>query len=153
MTGELTDLQINNILSSQVVGRMACSDGNQPYIVPVTFAYDGAYIYGQTNEGTKLTIIRENPNVCFEVDMLIDIWNWQSVIVYGKFEELFDEASEKARALLYRRVFPMMTSSTIHHHLYEKDTNGNSILNDETRIKSVLYRIKLTKKTGRFEKQ
>lgn len=153
MTGELTNLQINNILSSQVVGRLACSDGNQPYIVPVTFAYDGEYIYGQTNEGTKLKIIRANPNVCFEVDMLIDIWNWQSVIVYGEFEELFTEAAENARSLLFRRVFPMMTSSSIHHHQYEKDSRGNDILDDETRVKSVLYRIKLTKMTGRFEKQ
>ena len=152
MTGELTKLQINNILSSQVVGRIACSDGNQPYIVPVTFAFDGEYIYGQTNEGNKLKILRKNPSVCFEVDMLIDIWNWQSVIVYGIFEELFDAEAERAKALLTRRVFPLMTSSSIHHH-HERDTNGNGRLDDETRFKSVYYKIKLSKVTGRFEQQ
>jgi len=154
MTGELTNTQINNILSSQVVGRLACTDGNRPYIVPVTFAFDGEYIYGQTNEGTKLKILRKNPNVCFEVDMLIDIWNWQSVIIYGKFEELFNDQAEKAKAILVRRVFPMMTSSSIHHH-YERETNGNGngIPDDEARFKSIFYRIKLSKVTGRFEKQ
>ena len=88
MLGQLNDTQIRNILSSQAVGRLACTDGKQPYIVPVTYTYDGKYIYGQTNEGTKLKMLRKNPKVCFEVDMMTDMRNWQSVIVYGKFEEL-----------------------------------------------------------------
>ncbi|GAI13240.1 unnamed protein product, partial [marine sediment metagenome] len=37
MLGELSKEKIENILSSQVVGRLACSDGNQPYITPVTY--------------------------------------------------------------------------------------------------------------------
>ena len=82
MLGKLNDAQINNVLASQVIGRLASSDGKLPYVVPVTYCYDGKYIYGQTNEGTKLNILRKNPNVCFEVDKMIDLWNWQSVIVY-----------------------------------------------------------------------
>ena len=46
MLGQLNDTQIQNILSSQAVGRLACTDGKQPYIVPVTYTYDGKYIYG-----------------------------------------------------------------------------------------------------------
>lgn len=88
MTGELNETQINNLLSSQVVGRLGCSKGKQPYVVPVTFAYDGVYIYGQTTEGTKLEILRKNPKVCFEVDTMTDMKNWQSVIIQGIFEEL-----------------------------------------------------------------
>ena len=97
MLGQLNDTQIQNILSSQAVGRLACTDGKQPYIVPVTYTYDGKYIYGQTNEGTKLKMLRKNPNVCFEVDMMTDMRNWQSVIVFGKFEELKNEQAKKAR--------------------------------------------------------
>ncbi len=58
MLGQLNEPQINNVLSSQVLGRLACTNGKQPYIVPVTYTYDGEYIYGQTNEGTKLEILR-----------------------------------------------------------------------------------------------
>ena len=149
MLGELNDTQISNILSSQALGRLACTNGKQPYIVPVTYAYDGEYIYGQANEGLKLTILRKNPNVCFEVDMLTDMRNWRSVIVYGKFEELRNKEAEKARDILFDHVFPLTTSSTIHsfgHELAGK-------VDDSTRIKYVMYRIKIEKLTGRFEKQ
>ena len=149
MLGQLNDAQIRNILSSQAVGRLACTDGKKPYIVPVTYTYDGKYIYGQTNEGTKLKMLRKNPNVCFEVDMMMDMRNWQSVIVYGKFEELKNEQAKKARDILFGRVFSLMTSSTIHAHEHEVTEE----LHYSNRVKYVMYRIKIRKVTGRFEKQ
>lgn len=149
MLGKLNEIQINNILSSQVVGRLACTDGSQPYIVPVTYTYDGDYLYGQSNEGMKLKILRKNPKVCFEVDVMTDMANWMSVVVFGKFEELDDKESEKARDLLFGRVFSLMTSSTIHAH--EHAVTGE--IDDTNRVKYVMYRIKINTKTGRFEKQ
>jgi uncharacterized protein len=149
MLGELTTTQINNVISSQVIGRLACTDGKQPYIVPVTYTYDGQYIYGQTNEGTKLKILRKNPNVCFEVDIMTDMRNWQSVIVFGKFEELTKKLAEKAREILFGRVFTLMTSSTVHAHEHENTAE----LKDEGRVRVVMYRIKIKKMTGRFERQ
>ena len=149
MLGQLNNDQINNILSSQVLGRMACTDGKQPYIIPLTYAYDGEYIYGQINDGTKLKILRKNPNVCFEVEIVANMANWQSVIAYGKFEELKNKEAQKARDILYNRVFPMMTSSTVHP--YGHEVTGK--VDDSTRIKKVMYRIKIKKVTGRFEKQ
>ncbi len=149
MLGLLNKSQINNVLSSQVLGRLACTDGNQPYIVPVTYTYDGEFIYGQTNEGTKLKILQENPLVCFEVDLMRDMRNWQSVIVFGKFEELSDEEAEKARDIMFSRVFPLMTSSTIHTFGHEMPGN----VDEGERIRQVMYRIKIEKVTGRFEKE
>jgi len=116
MLGQLNDQEIKNLLASQVLGRMACTEGKQPYIVPVTYTYDGKYIYGQTNEGMKLNILRENPSICFEVDRMSDMNNWQSVLVFGTFEELKDENAEKARELLFGRVLSLITSSTVHTH-------------------------------------
>jgi uncharacterized protein len=149
MLGELNEVQINNVLFSQMLGRLACTDGKQPYITPVTYTYDGVYIYGQTNEGTKLNILRKNSNVCFEVDMVMNMANWQSVIVYGKFEELKGKEAEKARDILTNRIYPMLTSSTIHTFGHEV----TSTIDDSSRVKFVMYRIKITKITGRFEKQ
>jgi len=149
MLGELNETQIRNVLSSQVLGRLACTDDKQPYIVPVTYAYDGEYIYGQTNEGTKLTVLRKNPNICFEVTMMTDMANWQSVLVFGKFEELKDEDGKKARDILFNRVFSLMTSSTIHAYGHEE----TGIIDDSNRVKQVMYRIKTAKMTGRFETQ
>ncbi len=149
MLGKLNDLQIKNVLSSQVLGRIACTDGKQPYIVPVTYTYDGEYLYGQTNEGTKLEMLRKNPKVCFEVDTMTDMANWQCVLVYGKFEELASKKAEKAKEILFGKVLTLMTSSTIHTH--EHQEKGE--MEDSNRVKQVMYRIKIKKLTGRFEKR
>jgi uncharacterized protein len=148
MLGELTKMQIENMLTGQVIGRLACSDGKQPYIIPVTYAYDGTYIYGQTNEGTKLTIMRKNPNVCFEVDVITDMRNWQSVVVNGIFEELSEAEVEKARDVLFNRVFSLLTSSTIHSHEHDVSYTPD----DSNRVKYVMYRIKIASVTGRYER-
>lgn len=147
MLGDLNETQIENLLKSQAMGRLAVAAGNQPYIVPVTYAYDGKSIYGQTNFGTKLEMVRKNPNVCFEVDTMTDMANWQCVLVFGKFEELTAEEAEKAREILFNRVFTLMTSSTIHLHEHA----GAGQVDDSNRIKDVMYRINIKQVTGRFE--
>jgi uncharacterized protein len=149
MLGELSDMQIDNLLLSQVVGRIGCTDGNKPYITPVTYAYDGKDIIGQTKEGLKLNILRKNPNVCFEVDRMSDMANWQSVIVSGTFRELKGKEANEARNYLFDHVLPLMTSSTIHPHQHA--VSGN--VDDSNRIKPVMYRIRIEEKSGRFEKQ
>ena len=149
MTGELNEIQINNVLTSQVLGRLACTDGKQPYIVPLTFCFDGKCIYGQTRPGKKLTILRKNPNVCFEVDQMIDMANWQSVLVLGKFEELNEADAQNARQLLFDRIFPMSTSCTIHPHQHIVTHK----VEDKNRLKPVMYRIIISAKSGRFEKR
>ena len=53
MLGELNELQIDHLLLSQFVGRIGCTNNKNPYIVPVTYVYDGKYIIGQTKEGLK----------------------------------------------------------------------------------------------------
>ena len=97
----------------------------------------------------KLSLLRKNPNVCFEVDIMMDMANWQSVVVRGRFEELNGDAAEKARLVLYNRVFPLMTSTTIHGEQYGEKNQ----LNDVNRLEPSLYRILIDKKTGRFEKR
>lgn len=149
MLGNLNEMQINNILSSQVVGRLACSDGKQPYIVPITYIYDGEYIYGQTRIGMKLRILHKNPNVSFETDVMTDMANWQSVVVKGTFEELTGKEAEKAREILFNKVFTLMTDSRVHSHQHEVTAD----VDDSNRIKPVMYRIRIKEKTGRFEKR
>jgi len=149
MLGELNDIEIKNVLSSQVLGRLACTDGRQPYIVPLTYTYDGDFIYGQVNEGMKLNMLRKNPKVCFEVDIMSDMRNWKSVQVFGEFQELKNKNAEKARGILFNRVFPLLTSSTVHAHEHEEKGE----IDDSNRVKDIMYRIKIKKFTGRFEKR
>src|SRR5207249_11652316 len=88
--GELDSNQIDHLLQTEVVGRLGCHADGKTYIVPITYVYDGGYVYGHTIEGTKTRMMRANPEVCFEVDHIDDLTNWQSVIAWGSFEELYD---------------------------------------------------------------
>jgi nitroimidazol reductase NimA-like FMN-containing flavoprotein (pyridoxamine 5'-phosphate oxidase superfamily) len=67
--GELDEMQIDHFLLTQV-GRMACTDGKKPYIVLVTYVYDGKCIIARAREGVKVNIMGVNLNVCFEVDAM-----------------------------------------------------------------------------------
>ena len=39
--------------------------------------------------------MRENPRLCFEVDMMDGFADWQSVIAWGMFSELHGDAPSK----------------------------------------------------------
>ena len=149
MLGTLTEHEIDNLLVSQSVGRIGCTDGKKPYIIPVTYSYNGKNIIGQTREGMKLDIIRKNPNVCFEVDAMASMNNWKSVVVSGTFRELGGEEAEKAREYLFGCVLTLMTNSAVHKHEHEEVSE----VDDSNRIKPVMYQIEITEKTGRFERQ
>src|SRR5438876_837649 len=139
MLGKLNETEIDNLLVSQSLGRIGCTDGDQPYIVPVTYFYNGKNIIGQTKEGMKLDIIRKNPNVCFEVDVMASMNNWQSVVVSGTFHELAGEEAEKARKFLFRHVLTLMTTSVIHQHEHEEKGK----IDDSNRIKPIVYKIEI----------
>ena len=68
MLGELTSDQIEHLLHSEVVGRIGCHAAGRTYVVPVNYAYDGEFLYGHAADGMKLQMMRENPELCFEVD-------------------------------------------------------------------------------------
>ena len=81
------------------VARLGYVHDGQPYIVPMLFAYDVDYLYSFSTEGQKIAWMRANPRVCVEVDDLVSIEKWKTVIVLGRFEELpHTEEHEAARA-------------------------------------------------------
>jgi hypothetical protein len=88
MIGELATPHIEELLKSEVMGRIGCHHAGTTYIVPTSYAYDGTYIYVHTHEGMKVEMMRKNPAVCFQVDNMRDMANWQSVIAWGTYEEL-----------------------------------------------------------------
>ena len=151
MKGELNEVQINNVLTSQVFGNLACTNTRYPYITPITYIFDGNFIFCQSLEGKKIDMMRKNPNVCFQVDLVIDMKNWQSVIIYGQFEELNDHQSDEARQLLFSNVLPLMTNSAIHQYQHEKDPLTE--LPDNNRVKTIFFKIRINEKTGRYEKE
>ena len=45
-------------------GRLGCAQDNQPYVVPIYFAYELEHLYGFTTLGRKIEWMRLNPRVC-----------------------------------------------------------------------------------------
>jgi nitroimidazol reductase NimA-like FMN-containing flavoprotein (pyridoxamine 5'-phosphate oxidase superfamily) len=149
MFGVLTAPEIENVLQSQSICNMACTDGKKPYVVPITYYYDGTYIYCQSHEGKKIDILRKNPNVCIQIDIITSMDTWKSAIINGTFEELKGDDAENARIELFSRVMTLMTSSKSHQ--FEHKENGK--IDDSSRIKTIMFKIKIKDKTGRYESQ
>lgn len=63
MLGELTKDQIHHVLHCQTVGRIGCYANNKVYVVPVTYVFDNMNIYAHSKEGTKIEMMRANPEV------------------------------------------------------------------------------------------
>ena len=77
-----------------------------------------------------------------------DLANWKSVICWGEFEELTDEVQKReALQKLNARVLPILSSETMH---ITPEWPFHS--QDNQRIKGIFFRIRLTEKTGRFER-
>jgi uncharacterized protein len=148
MYGKLNTEEIEQLLGSQLIGRIGCHADGVTYVVPISYAYDGTYVYVHTYEGMKINMMRKNPKVCFQVDDTRELAYWQSVICWGEFEELKDELSKKEVLLkLHDRVLPFLSSETMHiskEWPFSAGTHEN--------IPGVFLRIKIIEKTGRFEK-
>jgi hypothetical protein len=147
MIAEMRSQEIDDLLSGQVIGHLACHAGGITYVVPTSYAYDGKYIYGHAYEGMKVKMMRLNPEVCFQTDKMENMANWQSVIVWGKYEELTGEERKRAFQKLMQRVLPAISSETTHlspHWPFPPEEAGS--------IKGIFFRINVQKKTGRFEK-
>lgn len=62
--------EIDKILRKATVCRLGLVDGAIPYIVPLSFGYDGNTLYFHSAcEGKKVDLLRRNAVVCFEFDV------------------------------------------------------------------------------------
>jgi uncharacterized protein len=96
--------ECNDLLSRVSIARLACSVGDQPYVVPVGFAYEPGFLYVFSTLGKKIEWMRQNPKVCVQVDEIGSPSNWLSVVVTGTYVELrepqYTVQREHARELL-----------------------------------------------------
>lgn len=102
--------EIDAIIRAAHVCRLALARDNEPYIVPVSFGYDGTALYFHTApKGRKIDFIEANNRVCFEFENNValirnedDACGWtfsfESVIGYGAVIELAS-TEEKTHAL------------------------------------------------------
>lgn len=143
----LTPNQIDEVLKTQLVGRIGCHVNNITYVVPISYAYSDDAIYCHSYEGLKIDMMRQNPEVCFEVDVLENLASWKSVIAWGDFEELVDKSDrDDAIKILLSRTLPLISSKTM--QLGEEWPFTTTSQDD---VKGILFKINVKNKTGKCE--
>ena len=139
---ELTPGECRDVLSRSDIARLACSRANQPYVVPISFSYDAESnsLFSFSAFGKKVNWMRENANVCVEVEEIVDRFHWTTVIVFGRYQEIDDSPGQKDfrhRAL----------------HLFQQRKEwwlpGSARTEERQPHAVVLYRVQVDTMTGR----
>jgi uncharacterized protein len=123
-------------------GRLGCAHDNQPYVVPIYFAYEGEELFGFATEGQKIGWMRENPLVCVLADDIKSEHAWTSVLVMGRYEELPDNAQYEA---LRRRAHALLEKRSLWWRLA---TASSQTREKHLRVLPVLYRIRIEEISG-----
>ena len=101
--------EIEEILRKALVCRLGLTDGNRPYIVPLSFGFQNNNLYFHSApEGKKIEMLRKNSKVCFEFDLDHQLvadeeackWGmkYRSVIGFGK-ASIIEDIREKREGL------------------------------------------------------
>ena len=131
----LAESEIERLLGTALVGRICCcateaTGEARPYVVPLAYGYDGEGVYAFSGPGRKIEIMRAQPLISFEVDEAEAADRWSSVVAEGEFEECTDSES---RMHAHRVIF------------------GENSPFPDFRDDQIVYRLRLTSKSGRFE--
>jgi nitroimidazol reductase NimA-like FMN-containing flavoprotein (pyridoxamine 5'-phosphate oxidase superfamily) len=105
--------EMGNSWARETLGRLnyahlACSRDDEPYVVPVHYAFDGDYVFIYTTEGKKSGILDSNPKVCLQAEDVEDNEHWVSVMAFGEVERVPDDARSEALDLILN-VNPTLT--------------------------------------------
>ena len=153
---EITDrTEIDAVIAGALVLRLGLCREGQPYVVPVSFGYDGAALYFHTAPtGMKLDFLAANPQVCFELEGAVQLlphpelacgWSfaYTSVIGFGHAVEL-DTPDKKRRAL---------DQIMNHYAAISRQTAQKWEYNPGTLMKTRLWRVEIDRLTGKQSRQ
>ena len=136
--------EMEGIIRECRVCRLGMVDGDEPYVVPLSFGYDGRNIYFHCGlSGRKLDILRRNPKVCVEFDRLDGMitaergcgWSmrFRGVLVFGT-AVIGESRKEKIRGL---------------DVIMAQYTPGAFTYPDDTLERTGIIRVEVEKMTGR----
>lgn len=139
---ELSPTDCAEILQRTRLGHLACAKDGQPYVVPIHFSFDveRGCVYGFSTVGQKVQWMRENPRVCLEVDDISDPGHWQTVVVFGRYEEIQDSAEEAEARDRAQRLFQQRPEWWL---------PAAAKVGSRERHSVVVYRIHIDRVTGR----
>ena len=96
----MSQAEMDQFLTVSPIGRLGMTTPDGPYIIPVGYCYTEGkiFIHMCSFEGRKMSVLKDHPIVCFEVDeSLSDASLAKSVIITGRAEII----SEPKRMIPY----------------------------------------------------
>ena len=153
MVSDLNKSQMQALLHSATIGHLGCFADGRVYVTPICFVYHDGRIYAHSGLGMKTEMMSENPEVCFEVEEVRDIANWQSVIAWGVYKPLQGEEADRALERLvdkFASILPQGGNDQPHDG--PDGASTRHILSRSSRH-GVVFCIEVTEMTGRSEKR
>ena len=98
MIKDLSREESLKLLRSGRLARLGCVTEEGPYVVPVSYVFDGECAFIHSLPGRKITALRADPRACLQVDDIASDTRWRSVIAFGVYEEVTAPA-ERERVL------------------------------------------------------
>ncbi len=136
------------LLGENYIGRLGYISGKTPHINPITYFFDAEdkCILSYSAPGYKIEAMQRHRAVAFQVDQILSIQSWRSVLVQGNFEELEGSTAKK-----YLHRFAEGVQKTI----AKKEGDTPKFIQDfSSRLQGrkipIVYRIHITDITGKF---
>jgi uncharacterized protein len=139
---ELSPSDCEEVLKRNDIGRLACAQNDQPYVVPIHFSFDARWncLYACSTVGQKVEWMRRNPKVCLEIEEFADRDHWTTVLVFGRYDELDDMPVETDGLRSARELFQQRREWWL---------PAAAKVTSRERHEMVIYRIQITRLTGR----
>jgi len=133
--------EIEAMLLRNRVGRLAFSIHDRVDIQPIHYIYEHGWLYGRTSEGEKITALKHNQWIAFEVDEVTDLFDWRSIVIHGSFWIMHPRGSPRAEELWTKAA-----------ELVSRVVPGALTESDPVAFRQLLFRIALSDVRGREAK-
>ena len=135
---ELSHDEIAAVLLRNKVGHIAFSFNDRVDIQPIHYIYERGWLYGRTSEGEKISTLKHNQWVAFEVDEVTDLFDWRSVVIHGSFWIMHPRGSPRAEELWTKAA-----------ELVSRIVPGALTESDPVAFRQTLFRIAVSDMRGR----
>ncbi|SDK03714.1 Nitroimidazol reductase NimA, pyridoxamine 5'-phosphate oxidase superfamily [Halovenus aranensis] len=123
---EMTETEIEQFLTEQGHGILALADDADAYGVPISFGYDGEWLYTSLlefgDESQKLAYLDETDTACLTTYQVSTRFDWKSVVVRGTVRQVNEDDIEYMDDVLdenawFPTIFPPSDPMTGVRHL------------------------------------
>ena len=138
---DLSRDEIETMLLRNRVGRLAFSLHDRVDIQPIHYIYERGWLYGRTSEGDKISTLKHNQWIAFEVDEVSDLFDWRSIVIHGSFWIMHPRGSPRAEELWTKAA-----------ELVSRIVPGSLTERDPVAFRQTLFRIAVSDVRGREAK-